>query len=75
MVGGWGSAPEKRIGPWTFASLVTSCCMAFSGVFQGPPLLESLAVSEDVRPLLASAFQLRKLVERAPSLAPASFLA
>ena len=39
------------------------------------PLLESLAVSEDVRPLLASAFQLRKLVERAPSLAPASFLA
>ena len=39
------------------------------------PLLESLAVSEDVRPLLASAFQLRRLVERAPSLAPASFLA
>jgi len=39
------------------------------------PLLESLAASEDVRPLLASAFQLRKLVERAPSLAPASFLA
>ena len=39
------------------------------------PLLESLAVSDDVRPLLASAFQLRKLVERAPSLAPACFLA
>lgn len=34
------------------------------------PLLEALASADDVRPLLASAFQLRRLVERAPSLPP-----
>ena len=34
------------------------------------PLLEALATADDVRPLLASAFQLRRLVERAPSLPP-----
>ena len=34
------------------------------------PLLESLASVDDVRPLLARAFQLRELVERAPSLDP-----
>lgn len=34
------------------------------------PLLEALATASDVRPLLANAFQLRRLVERAPSLEP-----
>ena len=35
------------------------------------PLLEALAGADDVRPLLASAFGLRRLVDRAPSLPPA----
>ena len=34
------------------------------------PLLEALATATDVRPLLANAFQLRRMVERAPSLEP-----